>query len=127
MIGTVEILWILLSFIVSCTNTVALLQPNWLVNRDTLETVGLLSFCSKSYFLRHFQSCGFYDGSFILNGFPSQTWQLCAILFMTSSLLMTLSVVVAVFSAAHLDRRTREMVAKAASVTQGISGMELYF
>ena len=125
MLGAVELLWLVLTLVVSGTSLLALVQPNWVLNPDTYECFGPLTRCKLdsvdiSYFPR--RSCGFHDDEFVYLRYPSLLWQLLALVYSVSTALMGVSGAVGVYSGLCLHREVREKIAVAASYTQGMAG-----
>ena len=121
MMGVVELLWLVLTVIVCTMDIISLLQPNWLLNPKTTETVGLLTHCLIFGDMDE-RMCTFYDESTIFKSFPSHYWQVVVFMYALASGLMVFSVMAGIYSAIHLNMRPRHMVAVVVSYMQCIAG-----
>ena len=100
MCSPIGVLWTLLSVIVAGLTAFSFLQPFWFINRDTLNSLGMYSYCiqdlrTKGSFT---QVCGIYGGRFQLSNLPSNAWQVSCVLYGGGALLMCLSGLVAVIT-----------------------------
>lgn len=124
-LGSVEVLWIVLSLLVSACGLFALVQTNWLVNAATTEAVGILTKCELSPGVNsesQVRMCGFYDEQWLYAHLPTRSWQLCALVYGLGVVLMLSSALGAAFSLLVFCRRIRILVAKAASGSQAVAG-----
>ena len=124
MLGSVELLWLVLTLLVSGTSLLALVQPNWILNPEDFSCFGPLTRCQTDVVLAYLprRSCGFHDRDFVYLRYPSLPWQLLALIYSVGTALMGVSGVVGVYSAVCLTRDIREKIATAASYTQGMAG-----
>lgn len=79
----VGVLWTLLSIIVSGVCGFSFLQPFWLLNTDSMNSLGLYSYCvGDSSIKTHLvQICGIYGGRFHFSNLPSNAWQAACVLY----------------------------------------------
>jgi hypothetical protein len=91
MLSAVGGLWTLLSLIVAGLSSFSFLQPYWFINRKTLYSLGMYSFCLRddiaAQMPAHFeagpftQACGLYGDYFDFMSLPSDAWQVACVLY----------------------------------------------
>ena len=87
----VGVVWILLSVVVTGCCCFSMIQPAWLINPLTLNSLGMCSYCVRDHRVDEFtQICGIYGGYFHLSNLPTNAWQAASILYGTGCVLLLL-------------------------------------
>ena len=130
----VGILWTLLSIIVGGVCGFSFLQPFWLLQPDSLDSLGMYSYCVGSSGggggggdTRQLtvQICGVYGGQFHFSNLPSNAWQAACVLYGGGCAFLCLAALLAVTTLclpAVADKR----LAVFTGYLQTMAGRQLY-
>lgn len=96
----IAVIWSLLSILVAGTCGFSLMQPSWLLRKETLSSIGMLSYCYRDFTQRgNAHSCRLFgEVSLDLKSLPSREWQTAFVLFSLGCLILCLGATLAVLT-----------------------------